>query len=243
VDPHRVVPKARRRHDAVWEGAVGATPEAEGWVVRLSGGTEFAASDLILATGKHDLRGASRGARGGAIGVKVPLENVAIESTIALLVCAGGYAGLQPRPGGGANLCAALDPRAAGVKEAARGADGFLHHVMRGSDLAERLLRDAVPTLARPMTVANVPYGYVARGGPGHLFRSGDQASVIPSLCGDGVAMALASGRRAAEAILAGRAASVHHAAWADSVGGAMRLAGLLGGAADTHRLTRAARR
>ena len=213
---------------AEWEGEGRATSEAAPWTLRLNTGATLEARTLILATGKHELRGASRGTRNGAIGVKLPLDDVPIEATIALLACPGGYAGLQPRPGGGANLCA-LDPRAPGVKDAARDATAFLHHVMRGSDLAERLLRDAAPLLAKPMTVANVPYGYVVRGGPSHLFRTGDQASVIPSFCGDGVAMALASGRRAAEAILAGHTATVHHAAWANSVNGAMRLAGVLG--------------
>jgi flavin-dependent dehydrogenase len=211
----------------------GTAVEAEpGWRLRLADGEVLETPALILATGKHELRGAKRAARGGAIGAKLPLAGVDVERTIALLACAGGYAGLQPRPGGQANLCAALDPRVPGVSAAVRDSAGFLHHVMRGSAMAARLLRDAVPLLARPMAVAGVPYGFVAQGGPEGLFRAGDQAAVIPSLCGDGVAMALASGRRAAEALLAGGRAADHHAAWAASVRGPMRLAGVLGGVA-----------
>ncbi|MGG5809138.1 NAD(P)/FAD-dependent oxidoreductase [Falsiroseomonas sp. CW058] len=210
--------------------ATGAGRLGDGWRLRLADGEVLDATQLVLATGKHELRGARRGARGGAIGVKLPLRGVGVDGTIVLLACAGGYAGLQPRPGGEANLCAALDPRAPGVAAAARDGRAFLAHVMAGSSLAECLLRDAVPLLPRPLTVAGVPYGFVARGGLPGMFRAGDQAAVIPSFCGDGVAMALGSGRRAAEAILAGRDAPAHHAAWAGRIGGAMRLAGLLGG-------------
>ncbi len=209
--------------------AVGAAPAAGGWRLRLSEGGALEARAVVLATGKHELRGVARGRRGGALGVKLPLEGVPIGGRIALLACAGGYAGLQPRPGGGANLCAALDPRAPGAVAAAQGASAFLAHVAGGSALAARLLRDARPVLARPLAVAGVPYGYLARGGPERLFRVGDQAAVIPSLCGDGVAMALRSGRLAAEAVLGSRAAAAHHDAWAATVGGPMRLAGWLG--------------
>jgi flavin-dependent dehydrogenase len=73
-----------------------------------------------------------------------------------------------------------------------------------------------------------VPYGYRAVAGPAGLFRVGDQASVIPSFCGDGVAMALGSGRRAAEAVLSGQEAAWHHAAWGRAVAVQMRLAGVL---------------
>jgi flavin-dependent dehydrogenase len=199
-----------------------------GWLLRMAGGAELRARHLILATGKHELRGAARGRRGGAIGIKLPVGGVPIGDRIALLACPGGYAGLQPRPGGGTNLCAALDPRAPGVAAAARDPMAFLAHVAAGSRLAEALLRDARPDLPRALTVAGVPYGYVAAGGPPGLFRVGDQASVIPSFCGDGVAMALGSGRHAAEAILAGEEAPAHHAAWGRSIARQMRIAGVL---------------
>ena len=131
---------------------------------------------------------------------------------------------MQPRPDGGANLCAALDP---GYAAAARDAAAFLAHLRAGSALARRVLAGAVAEQARPLAVAGVPYGYRHRGGgPAGLFRLGDQAAVIPSLCGDGIAMALDSGIRAAEAILAGQGAPTQQAAWSAGVAGPMRLAG-----------------
>jgi flavin-dependent dehydrogenase len=208
---------------ALGSGVQAAEPAGEGWRLRLADGAALDAARLLLATGKHELRGLRRAAGAGVIGLKLPLLGRPPESAIALLACGGGYAGLQPRPDGGANLCAALDPGAPDVAEAARSAEAFLAHVARGSALAERLLRELAPALVRPLAVAGVPYGFVHRG-PGP-FRIGDQAAVIPSFCGEGVAMALASGARAAEALRAGRSADAFHAAWARHIGSGMRLA------------------
>ena len=49
-----------------------------------------------------------------------------------------------------------------------------------------------------------VPYGWRARETQPGLFRLGDQAAVIPSLAGEGLGIAIASGTAAAEAYLAG---------------------------------------
>jgi flavin-dependent dehydrogenase len=205
-----------------------AMPSGAGWDLRLASGARREAAGLVLATGKHELRGWQRPGRAGALGLKLPLSGAGPTETIALLVCPGGYAGLQPRSGGGANLCAALDPAVPGVTAAARSAAAFLAHVAGGSALAERLLAGLRPILPRPMAVAGVPYGHLHRGGG--PFRVGDQAAVIPSFCGDGVAMALASGMLAGEALGTGRGARAHHEAWAAAVGGGMRLAALVSG-------------
>jgi len=54
--------------------------------------------------------------------------------------------------------------------------------------------------------VAAVPYGWRAAHTSAGLFRLGDQAAVIASLAGDGVAIALASGTSAAHHYLQGGA-------------------------------------
>jgi flavin-dependent dehydrogenase len=199
---------------------------AAGWQVSLAANENPPSRNLILATGKHELRGVRRAARGDAIGVKLLLAGQPPEAAVTLLLCAGGYAGLQPRPDGGANLCAALDPRAPGVAEAARTSERFLAHVAAGSKLGEALLSRLVPAMSRPMTIAGVPYGFIHWGdGP---FRVGDQAAVIPSFCGAGVAMALRSGLRAAEAVLAGRGAVAHHAVIRRDNAAGMRVAAAL---------------
>lgn len=204
-----------------------ASEDAGGWTLRLADGGVQRARHLVLATGKHELRGLGRGAGAGSIGLKLPLAGVPIGDAIAVLACAGGYAGLQPRAGGGANLCLALKPGAPRLAEAARDAGALVALVSAGSRAARDLLRDAVPLWQRPMAVAAVPYGYVAPA-ESRAFRVGDQAAVIPSLCGDGIAMALGSGIQAARAILAGKGAAVHQAAWGAHVRPGMRVAGLL---------------
>ena len=60
------------------------------------------------------------------------------------------------------------------------------------------------------------------------LFRLGDQAAVIPSLTGDGIAIALHSGTLAAQVWLDGGNALAYHSRLARTLRGQMRLAGLL---------------
>ena len=196
---------------------LGAEPAGAGWRLRTTAG-DIAARQVVLATGKHALRGHPRlGAPAPALGLKLHLAGVDAGDAVALLPFAGGYAGLQPLPGGGANLCAAL-----------RGPPGdLLARVAAGSALAARLLRDAVPVWDRPLAVGGVPYGFrQPAAGPAGLYRIGDQAAVIPSFTGEGVALALHSGLAAAAAILAGQDAVAYHAAWRRRSAGPMRWAG-----------------
>jgi menaquinone-9 beta-reductase len=207
---------------------LGAETEVGHWRLRLAE-EELRATRLVLATGKHALRGHPRlGAPPGALGLKLHLAGVTLPAEVVLLPFAGGYAGLQPLPGGGANLCVALHG-APGA--AARRASALLERVATGSALAARLLSEARPAWGRPLAVAGVPYGFRHRtpDGPQAAYRVGDQAAVIPSFTGEGVAMALTSGIAAAEAILAGEQAARFHAAWRQRIAGRMRWAALSG--------------
>lgn len=210
------------------EGSTVRTAEPRpdgGWQLRLDQGT-LAAPRIVLATGKHALRGHPRGHRGtSSLGLKLHLAGIDAPHETVLLPFAGGYAGLQPNGDGTANLCAAI---ADAPGAAARDALAFLARVATASALAARLLRDARPAWDRPLAIGAVPYGWRAGvAGPPGLYRVGDQASVIPSFTGDGVAMALASGILAAEAILAEAPAPAFHAAWRRRSARAMRWAGL----------------
>jgi len=199
--------------------------EGAGWSARLSRGAPVGADALVLATGKHDLRGHGRAVAGGAVGLKLLLDGP-VGDAVLLLPFPGGYAGLQPRAGGGANLCAAI-----GSGEGVRDPAALIARVAGGSTLAARLLRGAAPMLPRPLAVARIPYGFRHRDGPGAdpaLYRVGDQFTVIPSLAGDGIAMALRGGAAAAAAILAGRPAPAFHRALGRELEGPMRWAELL---------------
>jgi flavin-dependent dehydrogenase len=115
----------------------------------------------------------------------------------------GGYAGLQPVEGGRLNLCLLVD----GARFRSLGGwPALLAGLLREPGLAP--LADARALLARPLAISRVPYGHLARTSDDGLWRLGDQAAVIPSFCGDGMAIALESGRLAAAMLAAGGGAS-----------------------------------
>ena len=209
---------------------LGAEADGLSWRLRLGGDGEVRAGRVVLATGKHALRGhPRRGAPAGAsLGLKLHLRGAAPpESETVLLPFDGGYAGLQPLPGGaGANLCAALH---GAPGEAAREAGALVARVAAGSALGERLLAAMEPVWARPLAVGGVPYGFRHRDGFGasdSFYRVGDQAAVIASFTGSGIALALFSGLAAAEAIGAGTGARCFHAEWRRRTARPMRWAG-----------------
>lgn len=198
------------------------------------GADQVQARLVVLATGKHAMRGHPRiGADAGSTGLKLHLRGVAMPAEIALLPFAGGYAGLQPRPAkeanGAANLCVVL--REPGAAALAHDPAALLARVAGGSAVATRLLAGTVPEWDRALAIGAVPYGFRHRDpGPPGLYRVGDQAAVIPSCAGEGVAMALHSGLAAARAILAGEAAAAFHAGWQARIRGAMGWGGAAGG-------------
>ncbi len=172
--------------------------------VRLDSGEEIEADALFLATGKHELRGLARPrevvAADPVVGFRTALRlspglQDALKGFIELHLFDGGYAGLLLQEDGSANLCLSV----------AR--DRFTR---AGS--IENLLTDLsseTPGLARHLdegeaseweAVAGVPYGWRARATESGIFRLGDQAAVIASLAGDGIAIALTSGIAAADA-------------------------------------------
>jgi menaquinone-9 beta-reductase len=188
------------------------------------------AGTLLLATGKHELRGQGRDAAGtisNLIGFKqffraTPALRESLDGTVAITAFDGGYAGLQCVEGGRLNLCLLVERdrfRALGGTWPA-----LFAALVREPGLA--LLADAEALLPKPLTISAVPYGYLAqpqRDDP--VYRLGDQAAVIPSFCGDGMAMALHGGRLAADMLTAGAAAPVFQARLRGDVGAQVRLA------------------
>lgn len=174
------------------------------------------AKAVFLATGKHDVRGAPRRTdRGELVGLKMyyaldPRQADCIRGHIELVLFPGGYAGLQPVEGGQAVLCALVP--AATLR--ANGRSNSLGALIAANPHLAHRLSGARALLERPLAVASLPYGYVHT--PRHddwpgLFRLGDQAAVIGSCTGDGVALALASGAAAAEIWLTGGSATSYH--------------------------------
>lgn len=176
-----------------------ATPDR----VQLADGGAIGCDGLFLATGKHDCRGLARPHAGGdpALGLRIRLPGIAglVGDAIELHLFRGGYAGLLVQEDGSANLCMAV--RKSRLAEAGDPRALLAEIGATSPALGERL---AKADLSAPIdAVGAVPYGWRATDAIPGLFRLGDQAAVIPSLAGEGMGIALASGVMAAEAWLA----------------------------------------
>jgi flavin-dependent dehydrogenase len=186
--------------------------------VRLDDGEEIAAGALFLATGKHELRGLQRPlARraAGAVGLRAsfvpdPRIAAALADHIELHPFDGGYAGLLLQEDGRANLCLSV------AAERLRSAGGIADLLAQLAREAPRLGERIAAAGAEPwLSISNVPYGWRTLSTAPGLFRLGDQAAVIASLAGDGIAIALTSGIAAAQAHLAGSPAADYQRAFA----------------------------
>ncbi len=187
---------------------------------------------LFLATGKHDLRGLPRLLRKPPkplIGFKMyltlqPAQQAALSSHVEVILFAGGYAGLQMVEGGTANLTLLIDrARYQGLGQSWTALLAALSHEV--PHLGRRL-DGAAACWERPLSIFRVPYGFVHReDGQAGVFRLGDQAAVIPSFCGDGMAIALHSARLAAEAVRTAADAERYHRAMRRAAAGPVRLA------------------
>ena len=174
-------------------------------VARLRDGADLAADALFLASGKHDVRGLARpaAARGDdpTLGLRIrlgasPTLHRLVDGAIELHLFDRGYIGVVLQEDGSANCCMAV--RRSRLAEA--GDPGRLLEALAGEypALGERLgHRGGTEPID---SVANIPYGWQARDGVAGVFRLGDQAGVIPSLAGEGIGIAIASGIRAARA-------------------------------------------
>lgn len=197
------------------------------------------ADSLFLATGKHDTRGVARPrpAKDPALGLRLrlaPSPGLArrLAGTIELHLFDGGYAGLVLHEDGNANLCVAL--RKSLLAEAEGDPAALIARLAAASPhLALRL--EPGWRAAAFDTIGSVPYGWCAETTAPGLFRLGDQAAVIPSLAGEGIDIALASGIAAAEAWLEGgaEAAPAYQQALRERVRGPMMWAGAAWGLAE----------
>ncbi len=190
------------------------------WRADLASGQTVVASQAMLATGKHDLRGYQRppGRQNQLVAFKQyfalsPPHASALDRHVELHLFPGGYAGLQPVEADPktqhprANLCLVVD----GMRYRQLGATwpALLAHITQGCPLLRDRLAEALPLLAKPLALARIPYGLLLEdaysqalpgdSGADTLWRLGDQTAVIPSFTGDGMSIALHSAFLAAE--------------------------------------------
>jgi menaquinone-9 beta-reductase len=201
------------------------------WIAELDDGSSIAARDAFLATGKHNLRGWKRppGSQNDLIAFKQHWRGAAAQTmsaaAVELFLFPGGYAGLEPVENGILNLCLVVQ----GGDFAQLGCrwDGLLAKLLATFAALRQRLAGAQPCWDRPLAVGVIPYGFVQRCSDGP-WRLGDQAAVIPSFAGDGIAIALHSARMAADYYLAGRSNDEFQADFARDVAGQVRRATLL---------------
>jgi flavin-dependent dehydrogenase len=207
-----------QRSGARVERGVTVKHVAPGRLETAAGGLE--AQTILLASGKHDVRGARRdvaGADDGMIGFKSYFRlketmRAALQGFVEVVLFDGGYAGLQLVEGGVANLCLLVRRERFGA--AGRTWPALLDHLLAEPHLRARL-GDARELSARPLTIADVPFGFLHSDAGDRLpgvFRLGDQAAVIASFAGDGMSIALHSATLAARAVLEGADAGAYHA-------------------------------
>jgi flavin-dependent dehydrogenase len=208
---------ARRAGAAVRRGrAVRAADLAERRV-RLDDDEVLGGEALVLATGKHELRGAPRPVDISIrpLGLRSSIDPgpalaEALEGVIELHLYDGGYAGLLLQEDGRANFCLSAS------RERLKDAGGIEPLVARLADelpaFAERLGQGEPGAWS---AVSGIPYGWRAKETVDGVYRVGDQAAVIASLAGDGIAIALESGIAAARAIAGGISAAEYQRDWA----------------------------
>jgi len=193
-----------------------ATPH-QPWRLRRSGGDEFTTPMLMLACGKTDLAPLAREPRREPeplVGLQThlrlaPAQARAIEGHVEVMLFEGGYAGLQPVEGGRVNLCLLMQR-----SPARPGLQALLQSLQHECPLLGQRLEGAEWPAEPPQSIFRVPYGHLHRVGPTDppgLWRLGDQAVVIPSYTGDGMALALHSAALAARVLQQGGGAVHYH--------------------------------
>ncbi|MFM9978386.1 MAG: NAD(P)/FAD-dependent oxidoreductase [Sphingomonadaceae bacterium] len=208
--PAKAVGLSRRKLDTVMLSCArdsGAGLE----IAQMRHADERQAETLFLATGKYDLRGLARprpAVTDPALGLRIrlaahPRLHALLDGAIELHLFDRGYAGLLLQEDGTANLCLAV--RKSRLAEAGGQPAALLAALASECPaLVERMA--FVETLPAADAIAAVPYGWRAADTTPGVFRLGDQAAVIPSLAGEGIGMAIASGMAAAAAWQAGGA-------------------------------------
>lgn len=167
----------------------------------------FRAQRLVVATGKSEFKSAQKrmGRDSDLVGFKMhlrlkPSEYRRIRDHVDLFVFEHGYGGLSPVEGGLANFCFLMEKSV--VRSLGKDWNSLASYIAHHNIAASHYLDGAEPQFKNFVAVANIPYGFLRRdpAEPG-VYCVGDQMAVIPSLTGDGMNIALMTGRHAASAI------------------------------------------
>jgi menaquinone-9 beta-reductase len=163
---------------------------------------------VICAAGKAEFKPVQTraGRDSGMVGFKVhlrlrPSAHAHLQDHTDLFVFGNGYGGLAPVEGGLANLCFLVER--AVVRQYQGDWPDVAAALASGCEGLAAYLDSGEPVFWPPVAVANVPYGFVRESAvASDIYCVGDQLAVIPSLTGEGMTIAMMSGRRVAECIL-----------------------------------------
>jgi flavin-dependent dehydrogenase len=218
--PFPAIGLSRRRLDAVlidtaraagvkvMQGMAARELDTAAKSVTFADGSRMSADAVVLATGKLNLRGADRPGNpdGGEpmVGLRIALRPnpecaAALDGVIELHPFAGGYCGLVLQEDGALNLC--LSVTAKRLRDAGGSPDALVADLAHEAPLLAARVAASHP-IGEWRSIARIPYGWRAADTEPGIFRIGDQAAVIASLAGDGIAIAIASASVASETLL-----------------------------------------
>jgi len=110
----------------------------------------------------------------------------------------GGYGGLSKNETGHVNFCYLANY---GIFKKYKDIEEFNHQVVVQNPILKALLTEGEPLFNKPLSIAQVSFQKKQQVS-NHILMGGDAAGLIHPLCGNGMAMAIHSGRMASELIL-----------------------------------------
>lgn len=185
--------------------------EARDGLIRVKAAREiFECRAAALASGKHNVRGLPR-PDGPMAGFKIHLRpteaaRADLSGVVRLIAFTGGYLGLCMVEEDILSMAWIIRSdvlRSIGTSWIAQST-----YFAKQSRFFGELIDGAITIWEKPLAVSGLPYGFMRSEAIAQaIYPVGDQLAVIPSFSGDGMALALASGVAAAQAILNGETA------------------------------------
>ncbi len=163
----------------------------------------FKTRAVFLACGKHEISSFHHRSvyKHNLLGLKMHYRlskkvEKKLQDNVELYFFKGGYLGLSLVEDGITNLCMVIDSSRYQING---GFEATLNYIKNQNVFFMDILNDAQPCFTKPLTVAQVPYGYLKSDfSQKNIYFLGDQFGVIPSFSGSGMALALMSARHAA---------------------------------------------
>ena len=167
----------------------------------------FKARAVICAYGKHSnldrsLRKSSSNQNHNYVALKRHFDGPSLYDQIDLHVFQGGYCGMSHIEDGTVNVCLLVRQREFqnAVKSNSNGVDGFISWMCKQNPALGSWLGQANPIEDNWLSIAHIPLTTRSAVEQDILF-TGDAAAMVAPLAGDGMAMALQSGKLAAQSI------------------------------------------